>query len=112
CIDEPEKTENIEHPTSNIQHPTSDNLCYVIYTSGSTGKPKGVMVTHRNVVNLFAGLDRLLGPEPGVWISVCSMSFDLSITEFFYTLARGSRLVIKPDSERVQSILHAEAVTA
>ncbi|HXF10630.1 MAG TPA: amino acid adenylation domain-containing protein, partial [Desulfuromonadaceae bacterium] len=98
-------------PNSELRSPSSENLCYVIYTSGSTGQPKGVMVTHRNVVNLFAGLDRLLGPEPGVWIAVCSMSFDLSVTEFFYTLARGSKVVIKPDSERVQSILHGNGAT-
>lgn len=37
------------------------HLAYVMYTSGSTGKPKGVMVEHRNVVNFFTGMDRVLG---------------------------------------------------
>ncbi|HXE41627.1 MAG TPA: AMP-binding protein, partial [Candidatus Baltobacteraceae bacterium] len=97
CIDEENSELNSEISHTEIHKPTSENLCYLIYTSGSTGQPKGVMVTHRNVVNLFEGLDRLLGSEPGVWISVCSMSFDLSVTEFFYTLARGSKVVIKPD---------------
>ena len=32
----------------------ADNLAYVIYTSGSTGRPKGMMITHRNVLRLFA----------------------------------------------------------
>jgi amino acid adenylation domain-containing protein len=112
CIDEsgsavvPTATSAGETRQRDAVAPGSDNLCYLIYTSGSTGQPKGVMVTHRNVVNLFEGLDRLLGTEPGVWISVCSMSFDLSVTEFFYTLARGNKLVIRPDSERVAVALH------
>ena len=36
------------------------NPAYVIYTSGSTGTPKGVVVTHQNVVRLFAR-DRSIG---------------------------------------------------
>ena len=44
----------------------SHNLAYVLYTSGSAGKPKGVMVEHRNVVNLFTGMDRAIGSDPGV----------------------------------------------
>ena len=109
CVDESGAEEPAAAPPSAPCAPCSENVCYVIYTSGSTGRPKGVMVTHRNVVNLFAGLDRLFGPEPGVWISVCSISFDLSVTEFFYTLARGHRLVIRPDSERVATALHGDA---
>jgi amino acid adenylation domain-containing protein len=97
CVDEENLELNSQISQNEIRNPTSENLFNLIYTSGSTGQPKGVMVTHRNVVNLFEGLDRLLGSEPGVWISVCSMSFDLSVTEFFYTLARGSKVVIKPD---------------
>src|SRR5690606_29432981 len=46
-----------------------ENLAYVLYTSGSTGNPKGVMVTHRNVVNFFAGMDSAIGSEPGVWLA-------------------------------------------
>ena len=33
---------------------SAKDLAYVIYTSGSTGKPKGALVTHDNVVRLFA----------------------------------------------------------
>jgi natural product biosynthesis luciferase-like monooxygenase protein len=77
------------------------NLAYVIYTSGSTGRPKGVMVEHRNVVNFFAGMDPWLRPEaPGTWLAVTSLSFDISVLELLWTLARGFRVVIAEDAHR------------
>ena len=68
-----------------------EHLAYVIYTSGSTGRPKGVMVEHRNVVNFFAGMDaaRAARPPGSVWLAVTSLSFDISVLELFWTLARG-----------------------
>jgi natural product biosynthesis luciferase-like monooxygenase protein len=76
------------------------NLAYVIYTSGSTGRPKGVMVEHRNVANFFVGMDdRIARPATGqpVWLAVTSLSFDISVLELFWTLARGFKVVIQPD---------------
>ena len=72
----------------------SENLAYVIHTSGSTGKPKGVMVEHRNVLGFFAAMDELLGIEPGVWLAVTSISFDISVLELLWTLARGFKVVL------------------
>ncbi len=73
---------------------TGDDLAYVIYTSGSTGQPKGVMVRHRNVTNFFAGMDRVLGTAPGVWLAVTSLSFDISVLELLWTLCRGFTVVV------------------
>ena len=79
------------------------NAAYVIYTSGSTGRPKGVVVTHRNVVNLFAGLDRSLAPSlprdggRPVWTALTSISFDISVLELLWTLARGHHVLLQPD---------------
>jgi len=71
------------------------NLAYVIYTSGSTGHPKGVMVEHRNVLNFFGGMDVRLGSAPNAtWLAVTSLSFDISVLEIFWTLARGFKVVI------------------
>jgi natural product biosynthesis luciferase-like monooxygenase protein len=65
-------------------------LAYVIYTSGSTGRPKGVMVEHRNVVAFFVGMDHAVGASPGDrWLAVTSISFDISVLEILWTLARG-----------------------
>lgn len=84
------------------------HLAYVIYTSGSTGKPKGVMVEHRNVVNFFAGMDRHLGAEggdavPGTWLAVTSLSFDISVLELCWTLARGYHVVVSSDEDRAST---------
>jgi natural product biosynthesis luciferase-like monooxygenase protein len=91
-----------------------EHLAYVIYTSGSTGKPKGVMVEHRNVVNFFAGMDERIGPETGVWLAVTSLSFDISVLELFWTLARGFEVVIysgedsKADTRVTARAAHAD----
>ena len=82
------------------------NLAYVIYTSGSTGKPKGVMVQHGNAVNFFVGMDERIGDAsiphspPGTWLAVTSTSFDISVLELFWTLARGFKVVIFDDKTR------------
>jgi natural product biosynthesis luciferase-like monooxygenase protein len=86
------------NPDSGVK--TSD-IAYMIYTSGSTGRPKGVMVEHRNVANFFRGMDdRIRHDPPGVWLAVTSLSFDISVLELFYTLARGFKLVLSSDENR------------
>jgi len=88
-------------PADNLRlQVTPSNLAYVIYTSGSTGKPKGVMVEHRNVANFFAGMDSCIGAAPGVWLAVTSISFDISVLELFWTLARGFTVVLYSDAVR------------
>lgn len=87
-------------PTSEV---TEANLAYVIYTSGSTGKPKGVMVEHRNVVNFISAMDDTLQfkGDRGVWLAVTSISFDISVLEIFWSLARGFKVVIQEDEHRI-----------
>ncbi|NUH66091.1 LLM class flavin-dependent oxidoreductase [Sulfitobacter sp. S0837] len=78
-----------------------DDLAYLIYTSGSTGTPKGVMVCHGNVANFFVGMDDRIDHEAGaVWLAVTSLSFDISVLELFWTLARGFKLVLAGDDSR------------
>lgn len=85
------------NPTSAV---SPANLAYMIYTSGSTGRPKGVMVEHRNVANFFAGMDQRIGADGGVWLAVTSLSFDISVLELFWTLARGFKVVLTSDENR------------
>ena len=77
------------------------HLAYCIYTSGSTGTPKGVLVEHRNVVNFFTAMDPLV-PRSGddTWFAVTSLSFDISVLELLYTLARGMHVVVHAPATR------------
>ena len=93
------RLESLPADNLGVQVAPSD-LAYVIYTSGSTGKPKGVMVEHGNVVNFFQGMDERLDTQPGVWLAVTSISFDISVLELFWTLARGFTVVLYADAVR------------
>jgi len=100
-------------PTSNpLTEVKASDLMYTIYTSGSTGKPKGVMIEHRNCNNFFIGMDERLGTDPGVWLAVTSISFDISVLEIFWTLTRGYKVVLySGDDKRVGAgaeLQHAE----
>ncbi|MGC5775199.1 amino acid adenylation domain-containing protein [Paenibacillus pabuli] len=76
----------------------SDDLAYVMYTSGSTGKPKGVMVSHRNLCNFFTGMDEVIRPDSkDCLLAVTTVSFDISVLELIWTLARGIQVVLKAE---------------
>jgi amino acid adenylation domain-containing protein len=79
------------------------SLAYLMYTSGSSGTPKGVMVENRNVVNFFTGMDRVVGGEPGVWLAVTSISFDISVLELLWTLTRGFTVLVQSDEDKLLS---------
>ena len=89
--------------TNPVSGASPEHLAYVIYTSGSTGRPKGVMVEHRNVVSFFAGMDARVpraADAREVWLAVTSLSFDISVLELFWTLARGFEVVLHRDERK------------
>jgi amino acid adenylation domain-containing protein len=98
CVDKPDPGEVNHAIAIQASEVTADHPAYVIYTSGSTGRPKGVVVSHRNVVSFFTAMDVLIGAEPGVWLAVTSISFDISVLELFWTLTRGFKVVIHDES--------------
>ncbi len=100
CLDRDAASLAKEATTPVASGATSANLAYCIYTSGSTGRPKGVMVEHRNVANFFGAMDERLGTEPGVWLAVTSLSFDISVLELLWTLTRGYKVVVYADENR------------
>ncbi len=96
--------------------PAPENVAYVIYTSGSTGKPKGVMVEHRNVMNYFAALDRVLGERVGTWLAVTSVSFDPAVEDLWWPLMRGGEVVVWPgmqhdDVSSIPDIIRTRHIT-
>ncbi|HEV7667233.1 MAG TPA: amino acid adenylation domain-containing protein [Thermoanaerobaculia bacterium] len=90
---------------------------YVIYTSGSTGRPKGVVVTHDNVVRLFAATRDWFGfTEGDVWTLFHSYAFDFSVWEIWGALLYGGRLEVVPywvsrSPEAFLALLERERVT-
>lgn len=99
CIDDV----SVPHSESRLVSKVKPHhLAYVIYTSGSTGRPKGVMIEHGNVMNFFTGMDTTLNfkGDPGVWLAVTSISFDISVLEIFWTLGRGFKVVIQEEESR------------
>jgi len=101
CLDSHWETiagESEGNPKSKI---SAQNLAYAIFTSGSTGEPKGVMVSHKNVVHLFAAVRPKFHFDPSdVWTLFHSYSFDFSVWELWGALLHGSRLVLVPDRAR------------
>nr|WP_269770174.1 non-ribosomal peptide synthetase/type I polyketide synthase [Cystobacter fuscus] len=86
----------------------ADNLAYVMFTSGSTGRPKGVQVPHRTVVNFFTGMDACLDLSGrGVWLAVTPLSFDISVLELLWTLARGFTVVVQPEPRELLGLARA-----
>lgn len=118
CVDEVGRSGSASLPTERKAVPlqqavaTPEHLAYVLYTSGSTGNPKGVMVTHRNVVNFFAGMDQVLGTKPGTWLAVTSISFDISVLELFWTLTRGFKVVLLSEAAKLPGLAEAKRASA
>lgn len=78
-----------------------ESLAYVIFTSGSTGRPKGVMITHRNVINFFKGMDAHLDCRLGdKFIALTSISFDISMLELLWPLTHGAEIALIPERGR------------
>ncbi len=83
---------------------SGDDLAYMIYTSGSTGKPKGVMLRHIGICNY-------LMPHPAnshifylkenisTYLSVTTVSFDMSFKEHTAALCNGKTLVFASEDE-------------
>jgi amino acid adenylation domain-containing protein len=94
-----------------------DSAAYVIYTSGSTGRPKGVVVTHANVLRLFAATRAWFGfGGDDVWTLFHSYAFDFSVWEIWGALLYGGRLVVVPfyvsrSPEAFHALLCRERVT-
>lgn len=67
-----------------------NDLAYAIYTSGSTGRSKLVGISHRSIVEFLHGFhQRVSLSSDARWLSISSLSFDMSIVDLFYPASRG-----------------------
>ena len=107
----------IEETTDLACRSTEDNLAYVIYTSGSTGRPKGVLNTHRGICNRLIWMqEQYQLNQTDCVLQKTSLSFDVSVWEFFCPLISGARLIIarpqgEKDSSYLTSVINEHAVT-
>ena len=95
------KGNNIENP--NIEM-SDGELSYMIYTSGSTGKPKGVMLRHRGICNYLTNhpsntIISNIVKRINTYISVTTISFDMSFKEHTAALCNGKTLVFTAEDE-------------
>lgn len=75
-------------------------LAYCIYTSGSTGTPKGVMIEQHNLTDFVQTASLRKVEEQGSTIlCMASISFDMSITEMFFSLCCGNTIYIATEEE-------------
>src|SRR5262249_12937455 len=66
-------------------------FAYIIYTSGSTGRPKGVADRHKSLANFLWSLRREIDPASSdTFLTLTTLSFDISILELFVRLATGA----------------------
>ncbi|WP_124278133.1 non-ribosomal peptide synthetase, partial [Streptomyces sp. ADI93-02] len=88
-----------------------ENPAYVIYTSGSTGRPKGVVVPHAGIVNRLLWMqDHFRLTEEDRVLQKTSMSFDVSVWEFFWPLISGALLVVARDGGHRDPMYLAELI--
>lgn len=96
-------TENIEKDTLDAVKNTRltvNPYAYILFTSGSTGKPKGIAVSHKNIINHLARLDKLLTITAEDKVSqFFELTFDLSVHDMFSCWDKGAALYIIPSEQ-------------
>ena len=83
---------------------TPDDTAYLIYTSGSTGRPKGVVIRHGGIANYLTPYPEnthihALKNEGNVYVSVTTVSFDMSLKETAASLCNGITMVLADEDE-------------
>ena len=88
-----------------------DDLAYLIYTSGSTGRPKGVMLRHVGITNYLydhpanVHIHGLTELGVKVFVSITTLSFDMSLKEFAGSLFNGITSVLADEQEVLDAAL-------
>ncbi|KAL2821794.1 hypothetical protein BDW59DRAFT_181088 [Aspergillus cavernicola] len=96
-------------PPALSQPPSS--TAYLLFTSGTTAKPKGLLIPHQAICSSIIHHGRAFGAGPH-WrtLQFGAHTFDLSIGEFFTTLAFGGCICVPSDEDRLNNL--AGAITA
>lgn len=87
----------VEDSSSAMPQINSDpnNLAYIAFTSGTSGVPKGIRVRQSSVVNVIYSVFKTINAtNHDVFVSVTSISFDISALEILGSLIWGMQLVL------------------
>ncbi|KAK4171230.1 putative Nonribosomal peptide synthetase [Triangularia setosa] len=97
----------VEPPSNSLPSSTA----YLLFTSGSTGKPKGLLMSHSAICTSIVHHGRAFAAGPH-WrtLQFGAHTFDLSIGEFFTTLAHGGCICVPSEHGRLNNL--AGAITA
>ncbi len=91
-----------------------EDLAYLIYTSGSTGRPKGVMLRHIGIANYLyddpanVHIHGLIELGVKTFVSITTLSFDMSLKEFAGSLFNGITCVLADEQEVMDAQLLAD----
>lgn len=92
---------NSDNPNVDIR---PEDLAYMIYTSGSTGRPKGVMLRHIGICSYLTAHPcnrhiHTIANTVHTYLSVSTISFDLSFKEYGAAFFNGLTCVFADDSQ-------------
>jgi amino acid adenylation domain-containing protein len=77
-----------------------DHIAYIMYTSGTTGDPKGVQISQKALAQFLTEFPASLGLEQNdVFLSMTSISFDISGVELVLPLVLGAQIFFADKTE-------------
>ena len=74
------------------------DVAFVIFTSGTTGRPKGSLNHHKGLLNNILGWLPVGLTQQDMIFQFSSLSFDVSVRDFFFSLCYGAALFLRDDT--------------
>lgn len=97
--------ESLKLYNKNKKVPNKNKICYIIFTSGSIGTPKGVPISYDNLMNFINWINKLIPPKNINKVYNSSLfSFDLSVTDLYYSLSNNLTLVSNVKKDMYDSL--------